>query len=190
MIARPWVPAIRTLLFLALVSAGGVLVAHGSSEYWGAKSIQEEAAKRWPHSVIPRSPDSPLKDAEPFSQLEVPRLSQTFYVVEGSDEQALSKGPGHVKGTAMPGEEGNCVIAGHRNLQFRFLKDLHRGDLIFLATTEGRFCYRVTGTRIIPPTDLTALQPTRDAELHLITCFPFFYVGHAPKRYVVSAVLD
>ena len=182
---------------IALIGAGGVLVARGLGDYFGssaatatptASPMEENPSVKW----NPPSDPAPLLLAKGkrMARLEVPRLQQSFYVVEGADDDSLKRGPGHVQATAMPGEDGNCVIAGHRDLHFRFLKDIKRGDRVFLETEDGRFCYRVTGTRIISPEEVQVLQPTHTAQLHLITCFPFYFVGHAPKRYVVSAVLD
>ena len=90
----------------------------------------------------------------------------------------------------MPGQPGNCIIAAHRDTHFRVLKDILPGDRIVLETREGQYTYRVKSTRIVLPTDTESLQPTRDAELHLITCYPFYYVGNAPKRFIVQAGLD
>ena len=89
----------------------------------------------------------------------------------------------------MPGSRGNCVIAGHRDTHFRALKDIRNGDDILLQTDDGSFLYRVNSTSVVPPSDTRSLQPTRDAVLNLITCYPFYYAGAAPQRYVVEATL-
>ena len=101
----------------------------------------------------------------------------------------LRRGPGHLAGTAMPGANGNCVIAGHRDTHFRVLKDIREGDDIVLQTTSGQYLYRVKRMRVVSPDNTSALQPTSDPELNLITCYPFYYVGSAPKRFVVEAQL-
>ncbi len=177
-----------------LLGVGGLLLVLALNGYLTAAQAtaprpDDRTSIRWNPNSGSEQPLILTKGAR-VSHLEVPRLKQSLYVVEGSDEAALKTGPGHVQGTAMPGEEGNCVIAGHRDTHFRFLRNVRPGDRIFLETVEGRFCYRVTGTEIISPAKVEVLQPTKDPQLHLITCFPFQYVGHAPKRYVVSAVLD
>ncbi len=197
--------AVKVSLALILVSAGAWLVFRGLREYFDSQDSQEEAAAVWHGPAAPASPNPvtavrkareqkvvprfPTEGAL-FSHLEVPRLNKSLYVVEGSDAKSLRKGPGHVRGSAFPGETGNCVIAGHRDLHFRFLKDIEPGDQILLETATGRFSYRVTGTKIISPAQISVLQPTRDAELHLITCYPFYFFGHAPKRFVVTAELE
>ncbi len=199
---------LKAAVALILVSAGGWLLYRGAHEYWIAQSSQTDAEAAWDRikqnaartepsgSNLPaqerkrKRVREPLAEGAPFSHLEVPRLEQSLYVVEGSHASALKKGPGHVRGSAMPGDDGNCVIAGHRDLHFRFLKDLEPGDKIYLETTEGRYCYRVKATSVIPPTQLDVLQPTPDPELHLITCYPFYFIGHAPKRFVVTAALE
>ena len=90
----------------------------------------------------------------------------------------------------MPGQDGNCIIAGHRDTHFRVLKDIRKGDEIVLQTGAGQYTYRVSGTQVVLPTDTASLEPTRDAELHLITCYPFHYLGSAPERFVVQAKLQ
>jgi sortase A len=187
----------RAAAALILISAGGFLVYRGLSTYFEANASQSEAAAHWrapkPNRRSTASltrPKAVIPEGQTFSHLEVPRLNESLYVVEGDNDSALEKGPGHVRGSAMPGENGNCVIAGHRDLHFRFLKNIEPGDKVYLETEQGRFCYRVTGTKVISPNQIQVLQPTRDAELHLITCYPFYFVGHAPKRFVVTAELE
>ena len=89
----------------------------------------------------------------------------------------------------MPGGKGNCVIAGHRDTHFRILKDIRKGDDIVLETRSGEYLYRVKNTRVISPQNTGPLRPTTDSELNLITCYPFYYVGSAPRRFVVEARL-
>jgi sortase A len=109
--------------------------------------------------------------------------------VEGDGEEELRRGPGHLAGSAFPGGPGNCIIAGHRDTHFRVLKNIRKGDDIVLETRNGQFLYRVKTTRIVTPDNTSALKPTSDPELNLITCYPFYYVGSAPKRFVVEAQL-
>ena len=89
----------------------------------------------------------------------------------------------------MPGAQGNCVIAGHRDTHFRVLKDLRSGDDLILRTPTGQYLYRVKSLKVVSPQDTDSLKPTNDAELNLITCYPFYYAGSAPKRFVVEARL-
>jgi sortase A len=119
----------------------------------------------------------------------IPRLNTELYVVEGTDAADLRRGPGHLEGTAMPGEAGNCVIAGHRDTHFRILRQIRPGDSIILETQKGRFCYRVRHARVVSPENTASLRPSHDGLLHLITCYPFYYVGAAPKRMIIEAQL-
>src|SRR5262249_13703071 len=117
------------------------------------------------------------------------RLHTELYVVEGDDERDLRRGPGHLPGTPLPGTKGNSVIAGHRDTHFRVLKNVRKGDRILLSTASGQFTYRVNRTSIVRPSNTSALRPSDKSVLHLITCYPFYYVGTAPERYVVEAAL-
>ncbi|HVB38772.1 MAG TPA: class D sortase, partial [Vicinamibacterales bacterium] len=91
-------------------------------------------------------------------------------------------------GTALPGQRGNVGVAGHRDTVFRPLRHVRRGDLVALTTPHGTFDYRVAWTRIVSPADVAVLQPTHRPSLTLVTCYPFYFVGHAPRRFVVRAV--
>jgi sortase A len=124
-----------------------------------------------------------------MAKLTIPRLDTQLYVIEGDEPSELRRGPGHLADSAMPGSRGNCVIAGHRDTHFRALKDIRKGDDILVQTDDGSFLYRVDSTSVVPPSDIRSLQPTRDAVLNLITCYPFYYAGAAPKRFVVEATL-
>jgi sortase A len=121
--------------------------------------------------------------------LELPRLGLTVPVLEGTDELTLNRGVGHVAGTAQPGERGNVAIAGHRDGFFRVLKDVTSGDQIRLVTLERTLNYTVEETGILEPEDVKVLEPTGKPVLTLLTCYPFYYVGNAPKRFIVRASL-
>jgi len=130
-----------------------------------------------------------IRFGDAVAKLSIPRLSTQLYVMEGDDERELRRGPGHLPGTAMPGTRGNSVIAGHRDTHFRVLKDIRKGDDILVETTGGQFLYRVRNTSIVQPSNTSSLQPSSGPMLHLITCYPFYYVGSAPQRFVVEAAL-
>ena len=119
--------------------------------------------------------------------LDVPRLELTTPVVEGDDDGTLQRAAGHLPDTPLPWQEGNSAIAAHRDGLFRPLKDVKVGDEIRFRTTEREYRYRVTGTAIVMPDDLTVLRKQPRSTLTLITCYPFYYVGSAPKRFVVHA---
>ncbi len=119
--------------------------------------------------------------------LDLPRLQLTTPVVEGDDDRTLQRAVGHLPDTPLPWENGNSALAGHRDGLFRPLKDVKVGDQIRFRTTRDEFRYRVTGTSIVAPDDVSVLEPRSQSTLTLITCYPFYYVGAAPKRFVVHA---
>ncbi len=179
-----------------LLIAGGVLFAlQGARDWfdsrWGQFTAQREFAEAVPAEVrLPiRNAGFRPQPGDTIAKLILPRLNAELYVVEGTGADDLRRGPGHMTATAMPGEAGNCVIAGHRDTHFRVLRDIRRGDSIILETRQGRFVYRVKRTQVVSPDDTASLRPSPVPILHLITCYPFYYVGAAPKRMIVEAVL-
>lgn len=122
-----------------------------------------------------------------LGRLEIPRLNISAVIVEGSDDESLKLGPGHVPGTALPGEQGNVAIAGHRNTHFLPLKEVQAGDKISITSPRGNMEYAVQYVEIVSPDDVDAINPTDESQLTLITCYPFFYVGSAPERFIVHA---
>jgi sortase A len=123
----------------------------------------------------------------PIAVLTIPRLSLEVPVFDGTDEIVLNRGTGRIEGTARPGEEGNIGIAGHRDGFFRGLKDIQAGDRIQLATLKGNTVYIVDRTEIVSPDNISVLQPTAHPALTLVTCYPFYFVGNAPERFIVRA---
>jgi sortase A len=109
-------------------------------------------------------------------------------VLPGTDEFVLNRGVGHIEDTARPGAEGNCGIAGHRDGFFRGLKDIALGDAIELETLDGRQMYHVERRWIVDPEDVSVLDPTPVRSLTLVTCYPFYFIGSAPQRFIVRAV--
>jgi sortase A len=122
-----------------------------------------------------------------IGRLEIPRLSLSAIVVEGIDRATLRRGVGHIPGTALPGEAGNVGLSGHRDTFFRPLKDLRTKDEIRFSTLKGDFRYEVESLRVVEPGDVGVLAPSGENVLTLVTCYPFFYIGAAPKRFVVRA---
>lgn len=127
--------------------------------------------------------------AEALAVLRIPRLRLEVPVLEGTDELTLNSGVGTIAGTSRPGEAGNIGIAGHRDGFFRPLKDISTGDAIELVTKTRTDIYEVERVRITRPTDVSVLQPKAKPSLTLVTCYPFYLVGPAPKRYIVEASL-
>lgn len=179
-----------------LIMAGSFLTGYGAYEYYLSQQGQDEAQEKWEQPVPSSLPTpvphyfNPYKLGDPVAKLRVPKLDRTLYVVEGTDQRDLQKGPGHMPGTALPGVAGNCVIAGHRDTHFRLLSQVEIGDEVELDTHYGSFRYKIQSMEIVLPTNVASLRPTHDAVLHLITCYPFNFVGHAPKRMVIEAALE
>ena len=110
-------------------------------------------------------------------------------MLPGTDDRTLDRAVGHIEGTAQPGTDGNSGIAGHRDGFFRGLKDITPGDVIELDTIQGKDVYRVERTWVVNPEDVSVLDPTSTRALTLVTCYPFYFVGSAPRRFIVRAVL-
>ena len=119
--------------------------------------------------------------------LTIEKLNLQVPIYNGADEFNLNRGLGRIKGTARPNEDGNLGISGHRDGFFRVLKDIQNGDEILLHTPEGVETYAVSSVTIVPKDDVSVLDPTEDKTLTVVTCYPFYFVGHAPKRYIVKA---
>jgi sortase A len=134
------------------------------------------------------APAAPI-DGAILGRLTIPRLHLSAMVREGVGENTLSLALGHVPATALPGQEGNVAVAGHRDTLFRDLRGIRKRDLIrFETASSGSFLYRVSSTEIVDPSDVSVLHGTPDSELTLVTCYPFYYIGAAPKRFIVKAV--
>ena len=125
----------------------------------------------------------------PLAVLSIPKIHLEVPVFEGTDDMTLGRGVGRITGTARPGRAGNLGIAGHRDGFFRGLKDVTTGDEIKLALPEGEATYVVDQITVVPPQDVSVLQPRPIPSITLVTCFPFYFVGSAPERYIVSASL-
>ncbi len=110
-------------------------------------------------------------------------------VFDSTSETALNRGSGHVSNTALPGTPGNIAIAGHRDGFFRGLKDIQIGAEIELTTLDGQQDFRVSELMIVDPLDVSVLDPTEETVITLITCYPFYFVGSAPERFIVRATL-
>lgn len=133
-----------------------------------------------PRPVVP--PDGLI------GRIEIPRIGVSAIIREGVDGTTLRRAAGHVPGTALPGQDGNVAVAAHRDTFFRGVRNIQLNDEIRVTTTDGTYDYLVRDTQIVRPEDVHVLDPRQPRELTLITCYPFNYVGHAPKRYIVRAV--
>jgi len=122
-----------------------------------------------------------------IGQLDIPRIGLSVMVVQGVGSKQLRVAAGHIPGTALPAEAGNVGIAGHRDTFFRSLRFIHTDDMIALRTLRATYHYKVVSTRVVRPEDIRVLDPGGDDSLTLVTCYPFYYVGPAPERFIVRA---
>lgn len=126
-------------------------------------------------------------DAIPAAVMRIPSVALEIPVYVGTEEVNLTRGAGVIEGTAMPGTVGNTGIAAHRDGYFRSLKDVAMGDLVELETADAVHRYRVSEIFIVTPDDIEILDPIPRNVLTLVTCYPFYFVGSAPERYIVRA---
>jgi sortase A len=162
--------------FAALQSPGLSDVPPPDTRLWSAGRV-----RAWQETQNRKAPP-------PLAVLRIPRIGLEVPVLEGTDEWTLNRAVGLIEDTARPGTEGNSGIAGHRDGFFRGLKDIGTGDLIEIETLSSVERYRVQRTWIVDPDDASALDPTDSPSVTLVTCYPFYFVGHAPQRFIVRAV--
>ena len=142
----------------------------------------------WSAKRIAEYQDSLVRHvAPPLAVLHISKFQLRVPVIEGTDELTLNRGIGHIAGTARPGEEGNIGLAGHRDSFFRVLKNISRGDTIELETTRATERFIVDQIVLVRPDDVSVLQPRLVRSLTLVTCYPFYFIGSAPQRYIVRA---
>ncbi|MBI2818279.1 MAG: class D sortase [Acidobacteria bacterium] len=126
-------------------------------------------------------------DSSRLGRIEIPTIGIAAMILEGVDDVTLRRAVGHIPGTSLPGQKGNVAIAGHRDTFFRGLRNVHKGDAITLTTLKGSYRYRVDSTEVVDPQNAEVLYESDDATLTLITCYPFNFVGSAPRRFIVRA---
>ena len=141
----------------------------------------EERVKAWKESLE-------ADRRAPLALLRVPRLKIDVPVLDGTDDLTLNRGAGWIEGTTRPGGNGNVALSAHRDGFFRALKDVVVGDELFLETPEGTARYVVAWTKVVDPDDVSVLDETGSPAVTLVTCFPFYFVGPAPRRFIVRAL--
>jgi sortase A len=175
-----------TLLVVGLASIGWYVTARTAA-------AREQASLSEDLDRLARAGTAPAgTTAAPWSlvgRIEVPRLRLSAIAREGVDVRTLRLAVGHIPGTALPGQHGNAGFAAHRDTFFRPLKSVRQGDEVIVTTPGGVYRYAVTAMRIVDPEDVSVLNPTSDTSLTLVTCYPFDYVGSAPRRFIVRATL-
>lgn len=185
---RPRAAAIlRWSSYLVLV-AGTCVLGYVVYVYASAYAFQKSAFIDF-SSHPPQAPavERLLSEGSVLGRLQIERLGLSAVVVQGDSPWVLRRAIGHVPGTALPGEYGNVALAGHRDKLFRALRKTREGDIISLETAQGEYQYEVQSTAIVAPTDMQVLQSSGGEELTLITCYPFYYIGPAPDRFIVRA---
>ena len=133
-------------------------------------------------------PEMP-KTGDKIGTLTIPALKLKLPIYEGTSEKQLNKGVGHFIQSVLPGEIDNCVLSGHRTSVFSKLGELKKDDQLIVRTSAGEFVYTIKRIRIVDKDDKTVIVPTENGVLTLSTCYPFRYIGSAPKRYIISADL-
>jgi sortase A len=120
-------------------------------------------------------------------RIDIPKLDLSAVVFEGTSDETLARGVGHLMGSAGPGERGNLVLAGHRDTFFRKLRGIRKGDEVTVKGPDGEFQYQVESTAVVKPDQTEVLRPDGGSILTLITCYPFRFIGNAPDRFIVRA---
>src|SRR5262249_1369395 len=157
------------------------------------QSTDREARRLLEHQAVGHAPRPPRLTvrgphrADVLGQLSVPRLHVSVMVLEGDDAGILRVGAGHVPWTALPGNGGDFAVAAHRDTFFRPLRFIRRDDVIVWKSAHETLRYTVTGTERVAPSDIDALSAAPGRDLTLVTCYPFYFVGHAPRRFIVHA---
>ena len=183
----------KKYLPMAFMALGMVLLVYVSVQYYSMYSEQKRMAHEWQEqNSKPRSEQSagaPASVNDGLTRVEIPKINLDAMVVEGATRKQLKIAPGHIPTTAIPGEAGNAVITAHRDTFFRHIYELNKGDEIKVRRNGEVFKFQVTGKKVTTPEDVSVLNPTSDAHLTLITCYPTYFIGPAPERLVVFSKL-
>ncbi len=147
--------------------------------------LQREIQRATVSNVV--HPNAQIKENDVLGRLDIPRVGVSVAVLQGTGSRTLRLGAGHIESTSLPGDSGNVGIAGHRDTFFRALRDVRKHDEIQLQTATGLFHYQVDWIEVVAPDDVSVLAPTTEAALTLVTCYPFQFLGAAPKRFIVRA---
>jgi len=170
---------------VAVTSVGLILLDARSFQIEAKNSFEDQA--RAVSQLKPGLPKLAVKTGDVLGRIDIPRIGLSVAIIQGANSRVLRLGVGHIEGTPFPGEGGNSGIAGHRDTFFRGLKDVHPNDDIQLLTMSGVAHYQVEWVKVVAPDDISVLAPSVDSTLTLVTCYPFYLVGSAPKRFVVHA---
>ena len=186
---RMWRTLILRATYYVFLTSGIVGLTYAAYVFIDSRNYQsrEQNAFEAARGTNVSEEQRPVSDGAVMGEMEVARLGLKVIVVQGDSPAILRRAVGHLPGTAFPGKSGNVALAGHRDTFFRPLRGILPGDGITIKTLEGDFQYSVESVAVVPPTDVQALQSLGGRTLTLITCFPFYYVGPAPDRFIVRA---
>ena len=210
---RSWLRVVQIVaIIFGVILLGWYLVARGHSYFASKAAIDHFEKMRAPITVNPHRfaaaiPSSKPVDTTlwavgrteefqqslfaevdaPLALMRIPRLEIEVPVFAGTSDLILNRGVGQIEGTALPGEVGNIGIAGHRDGFFRPLKDITLGDEIVIETPAERTTFIVDDLHIVDPSEVWVLAPTDTPAVTLVTCYPFYFVGSAPQRFIVRA---
>jgi sortase A len=189
----------RALVALGLMLGLWWLLAAAQMHFYASLPVPTGAARvselpgEEPASVVTggreETTDHRVPPGEWVARLDAPSVGLAATIIQGSTSDMLARAAGHIEDTALPGEPGNVGIAGHRDTTFRAVRNLKAGDLLRLTSASGSYDYRVDRTLIVNPEDVYVLDPTDTPAVTLVTCYPFTFIGHAPKRFIVQATL-
>ena len=176
---------------LAFACWGYLMLSQACFQKAASRVLQQQIAKPSTspqHDVLQAHEAAiPLRHGEMIGRLEIPRVNVSVIVLEGADSSVLDVAAGHIPGTALPGLSGNVGIAAHRDTFFRSLREIRVQDRLSFRTPAGIFQYAVESTEVVEPSDTGVLRQNAGEELTLVTCYPFNYIGSAPKRFIVHA---
>ena len=185
---------VRRVLFvggvLLLAYCGIVMLDAWSFQRTARRQLEEFRSERQTATAVVSTAPAPWPapaNGTPIGEIDVPRLGISAVVIEGTRASNLRRAVGHITGTALPGQAGNVGISGHRDTFFRPLRNIRRNDLVTLTTLRGAYRYRVVSTKIVRPGSIEELDASAEETLTLVTCYPFYFVGPAPDRFIVRA---
>jgi len=172
--------------YYSFLTIGSLAIGYVAYAFVDARAYQAVAESRLA-DIRPTQEPRVVALGDVIGEMIIPRLNLKTIMVQGESPKALRRAIGHLPETSLPGEPGNVAIAGHRDTFFRPLRDIQTGDAITIKTPDGEFQYQVESTEVVLPNDVQVLKPSRGNTLTLVTCFPFYYVGSAPRRFIVHA---
>ena len=158
--------------------------------YQASQQARFEKPRRQESPVpsLPASLPAAIPEGTAIGRIEIPRIGMAAIIAEGEGDSTLRHAVGHIPGTALPGGIGNVGLAGHRDSFFRPLARIRLQDEVRLTIEGGvAFVYRVDSTAVVDPADVSVLEPGTGSSVTLVTCFPFGFLGPAPRRFVVRA---